>query len=1775
MRQVVRRAASLAAVISMVFNVGLGSRSAFAAMPPATLAPVVQPPLQRANVTRLSPPAPDQRRFYAALAQHAAPPVRGLPARVPAAGKPLYRPQQASTQAIVTTILRASNTARGTRTPVPRAGAAMSLAAQLVTSSPVTGINPWWTYEEDALPGVGKYSINVGNGNVLMQADDMMLKHKGVALAFRRTYNSLSKHDYVGTDGSQISNYGDGWTNSYDAHLAVNSGKVCGSSAVTGLTVFDVDGAQYDYMPNCAGGFTPPAGQFGALAVDADGLGFQWTKKSGTVYDFFNPTQAASTQGLAGRLRRISGRSWNTYLSFTYTFDSGDSSTSAKLQQIDVAPEYAATGTTTGHVILSFVDFYTTVCNPPHPCTKANIHRLLSTLTWPDGTIVAYNYILGSTYAMLAVVSEPGDDASTGSCVSASQTVCSNQSYMPTSDNAHIGSVVSPRAYQNSSDGAIVQFQYNSDGTISSVVQRAVVNFTPNDGLNLPINNGAASGQVIFHTVALTRGTGTATLNDSDAKQVVFTYDSLGRVTKTVASVSATSSLSTTRGWGSNNYVAYQTDPRGNRTDYAYDANGNIIAEAHPAVTYGTTYRPTSYFSYDANNNLTAQCDPVWSHANGKDWTSAPATSDSLCPAASGVTQYVWTPVSGSEPFGELTAVVQPLGYTRTFQYNASSQGGTDYGQVTDVIGSSGGLTSWTQNDGTSYSTHSTYQYDSKGNVTSFGTGAGTWTMTYTAANFQQTVKDADGVTTHYNYYPDGLMSQSETAYQYATNTPVKYTYDVDRNTTGETHNFGGVVGTTQTFFDGWDRAVEVVKPHDSHDWHSYAWFARYIYDTTQGGTVSIGNDPSGALVSGLKAYGNLYKSQLYYQPLDANKNSLPLAFYDTIGTSFDALDRQISNYDASGAFAAAPQKTNAYDEPGTLSGEQARSGLLSSVTDGTGEKTILHYDQDARLYEKQFQNSSSQAVQYTFNPDGRPLTVAQTGLGTETIAYDVEEKVTSDTTPPVGAETGTTVVQPSYYPNGFRKALSVNAASAGLNVTNLYEYSYRTDGFQQTVKVNLGTGSTFQYTYSAAGRRKTMSDPATGTALPAASTSAVPIDIRTPAGRYTEAATSRILRALGIAPRTSGTQANYGPAFYGTAAPVLDPHYVETRPAGKRAPGGGTPSQVMIRAAAATERLAPSAVPAAQPSTFQATSFGYDGYGRLNAETLPTGASYNSFAYDPEGEVTQFVGYAQGTSSETIKNAYTTRGELVGRHFYLNGGSSTDVNWPHFSSQPDFAVMLPASENVQPGVTLQTQFYEGDGLMYTSEQFNSTNNAYLQGYGWQVDQAGRQIYEFESNSTPASYGGALQRTYDAENHLTGWVVLKNDPNNSSLVESGWPVENQDINIDMHCNAPPPTQPLNRYPPNTSITYAWGPHGRVIGETVNNPGLSTTHAQLHWDNATPLFTTDSSGKVDSVRVGTQAIVTASGTAVMLDRDWTGAWVLTHSVGGFSAWDPPDPYLENCKPTSPPPGSSNYNPPGFPLQFGQETADTVTDGYNFFAGVSNYDPQAQQWSAPDPLENVVPDPDRQQPYMFNRNNPVQYADPSGFDALELWDPKPVFGIGHTSVLIWDPITNQGIWWSQGPVHELQARDVEQVTETVVPDVQAFIKEKHEAGWDYQNKATTAAQDAASNSYAQLQWAIDRSESPNTYNGVWNNCDDFVTSTEAGQRSMGHGGVPGFRETQWQIYELLHPNAPHGPDLNGSPLGDYNPAPYVADDILEEQPVPDASDTNETFTSTDWT
>lgn len=918
------------------------------------------------------------------------------------------------------------------------------LTAGPIAGNGVTGVNPWWSYEEGALPGVGKWMVNVGTGNVLIQEDDVDVKERGIDLAFRMTYNSMSQHDAAGTDGSTPSNYGNGWTNTFDAHMSQDPSKQ------NVLTVWDIDGARYDYTSDGKGGWIPPPGVHAQLAWDG-GCGYFWIKKSGTRYHFWSPYAACNTpQAYWGRAVMIQARNYNNWIRFDYSWDNGDASTSAHLSQINAVHADGQSLT------LIFADF--------------NGYRELHTITRPGGAQVTYTY------------DSSGDPTSI--------TLPTNNSNYGTHQYGwyaghQVNWVASPRWNQASNDGGYGYFWFDSSARVSAIQLSGIANFTPSDGTNSLLQPNAATSTVAITYTAFAYPSATETdLKDADGHAAKWFYDTSGRVTESDEWNGSTTDplwLSSQATWDAQNNLTRTVDPRQQATDYAYDTNGNTIAVAQPAVaTNAGTFRPTSLYSYDGYSNLLAYCDPAKVGAAGYDWTNRPQ-SDTLCAVATGATgatQYVWnTSDTANEPYGYLTDTYTPLGNHITISYNTANEGG-DNGLPTDVLGQS-----FTQDDGKLVQPQQHFTYDPNGNIATYSKGYGNWSLSYDTVNRLTTATDPDGVTSRTCYYADGEVSAKQSAYEYALDGNVvcgshseQFTYDANGDEISETHHYGqtatnGVsAGVTQKWYDGADRLIEVQLPSDAYTDNSAAWRTRYIYDLAQGKNVSIAASNQ---TPSFPAYGNLYKTQNFFNG----------GWNDVNGNAFDALNRSINRYQYSPG-QGLQTWTSAYDA-GTNSSGISNSGLLISKTDPLSVVTSYSYDALGRQTDISFNGDGGVTPPrtYTFDPDGRVATVQSSLTGTESFTYDADGRETQYQEGSGGGATSPATLNYTYYPDGSRWTLSIS--SSALSQQNEFTYDYRNDGLRTKLTV-ANQSQPFFWTYTNAGRELTQSDPVTGTYMPA-----------------------------------------------------------------------------------------------------------------------------------------------------------------------------------------------------------------------------------------------------------------------------------------------------------------------------------------------------------------------------------------------------------------------------------------------------------------------------------------------------------------------------------------------------------------------------------------------------------------------------------------------------------------------------------------------------------------
>ena len=379
------------------------------------------------------------------------------------------------------------------------------------------------------MPGAGHVMVNVGTGNMLIQADDLNVPYKGVSLAFRRTYNSQSLHDVNADDapvsttfgtGANPAMFGNRWTNTFDAHMTWDP-----PSNI--LTVYDIDGAAYKYTLNAAQtGWVPATpGQHATLTFDG-ACGYLWTKKSGTIYYFWHPDVGnrcgAQYAAYGGRLYEIVGRNNYVAIRLTYSWDGGSAIAGAKVSAI-VAAAIDSAGTQKS-ATLAFGDVAG--------------HRVLQSLTRPDGASILYFYYdTGDLWAVDGLPNNSGTGPSWEGYASAVSP--GGVPYMPYA--------VGPRWLgAGGADGGYLAFGYQfgtsaATTNLTQIDHIGYANPTIPDGTNSgPIQPSLPSGLTTFSSEFYTLGSGAATLRDTDGHMTNWVIDGVGRPTQTQVCTAAT-----------------------------------------------------------------------------------------------------------------------------------------------------------------------------------------------------------------------------------------------------------------------------------------------------------------------------------------------------------------------------------------------------------------------------------------------------------------------------------------------------------------------------------------------------------------------------------------------------------------------------------------------------------------------------------------------------------------------------------------------------------------------------------------------------------------------------------------------------------------------------------------------------------------------------------------------------------------------------------------------------------------------------------------------------------------------------------------------------------------------------------------------------------------------------------------------------------------------------------------------------------------------------------
>lgn len=291
--------------------------------------------------------------------------------------------------------------------------------------------------------------------------------------------------------------------------------------------------------------------------------------------------------------------------------------------------------------------------------------------------------------------------------------------------------------------------------------------------------------------------------------------------------------------------------------------------------------------------------------------------------------------------------------------------------------------------------------------------------------------------------------------------------------------------------------------------------------------------------------------------------------------------------------------------------------------------------------------------------------------------------------------------------------------------------------------------------------------------------------------------------------------------------------------------------------------------------------------------------------------------------------------------------------------------------------------------------QANCSGSDFCPQSSWSYGGAGRQKSETGEIDAQQVLGSAT-RCYDAENHIIG--------TNTGA-----------------CS-----------PPGAGVVYAWGPEGHplTIGTFDSNGHLQ--NETLHWNGNSLLFATGQQSNapiLDDIKIGTEGDILPRDPSVpglvFFDRGPAGVVMGCHNAdgatfGGFGdvfgqGWAGEHDTQPCYSATVAMPTSIDWYGTnliygtnlGLPIgqggALGMPRTDGLTDNYDTLQGVRSYSSTAGSWTTPDAYPGVVTNPTSQKPYIWNGNNPVSYADPSGYDRLMLGF-YPALTMG-TIVLAW--------------------------------------------------------------------------------------------------------------------------------------------------------------------------
>ncbi|MFF3845016.1 LamG-like jellyroll fold domain-containing protein [Streptomyces sp. NPDC002328] len=537
-------------------------------------------------------------------------------------------------------------------------------------------------------------------------------------------------------------------------------------------------------------------------------------------------------------------------------------------------------------------------------------------------------------------------------------------------------------------------------------------------------------------------------------------YDAEGQETSTRSpgyTAPGSSTPVTATSWNEYNelgQVTAEVDPLGNRTTYTYTQLGDLASVTEPGGGKST-------FAYSTNGDLLAATRPggareesTWDYL-GRELTSTDIVRQPTQRAYTSINEY-------DAPGGELSRTVSPAGVTESYKYNA-------LGEVTEVTDGAGNTSKYTYTmdgdvltatDPDGSSTRNTYngygQLTATSDLDTAGAVLRTSRTTYDRAGNPVSATDPRGHTATYTYDPTGLITKAVEPVSATESITTTFGYDAAGNTTRFTDGRGNPFITT---YNTWGLPESMIEPATpAHPDAADRTFTT-VYDAA--GRPKEQRSPGGVVVT--QEYDA--KSRLVKQAGAGAEAETADHTY-----TYDSDDRVTA---VTGTDSETGKDTFTYDDRGLLlstSGPSGSSsfaydgdGAMTSRTDASGTSTYA-YDTAGRL-RTQVDGATGSTMSYSYDVDNK---VKQIDLGSgkskREFSYDALERPTSEK---LTSPTGKTVASIAYGWDENDNLTSKTTTGVTGASTNTYAY----DWANRLTSWNNGT-ATEVYGYDASGNR-------------------------------------------------------------------------------------------------------------------------------------------------------------------------------------------------------------------------------------------------------------------------------------------------------------------------------------------------------------------------------------------------------------------------------------------------------------------------------------------------------------------------------------------------------------------------------------------------------------------------------------------------------------------------------------------------------------------------------